>query len=159
MNQHKLAGLVFSMAVAGCVAPNPQSRVVALQQQATNETKPISASPRQTLVGRWINPEFGGTMTFNSNGSFDLEGPGFSLKSPSADNNIPAGMYMGNGVLSKGKSSWNYEGDSKRGKVFMTLDDYQSGEGLRMNGDVIFINDSKLITMMDGKASYVIKIK
>lgn len=130
-----------------------------LQQQAASETRPLTASPKQTLVGRWLNPENGGTLTYHANGSIDMEIANISLKSPSGSSEIPNGMVLANGRLLRGKSSWQYQGDSKRGRVFITFDDYETGDGARVNGEVIFVNSRKVISLMNGQASYMIKMQ
>ena len=144
--------------IASCATSGSRTTVDTLVAQSVAETKPLTASPEKTLIGTWLEAN-GDVLVLKANKNADVITNGRYIKTPGGGNNIPDGMVMEDGVLARGKMVWHYQGNKEGGNVFLTLDNFDSNLGHRMNFGARFINDKKAIFLYQGDAMVCQKIK
>ena len=147
--------LIGSFLAASCANQTTSSGMVSALQSTNNERAPLTKTPKQVLVGKWIDTS-GTPMIIYANGNFDM--PSIGMQGPGSNSAIPQGMVLVDGVLKRGKMTWNYDGNSSEGILKIDAQNYDDQVTLGFLVKINFINDKKMICTHKGKSDVAQKI-
>jgi hypothetical protein len=156
-----LVTVYICLSLCGC-AP---TTLASLKKSLAQEMRPITKSPKETLIGTWRTPN--GFFINHENGLTSSISNDLSYWAPSKDNNIPKGKILrhkpqtGQFQLIKSVPLWAYNGDKNEG-VITFFEKYRrenSSIGERTeNYSIIFVNDNKIIRRQIGSGDGIVRL-